>query len=373
MKGKIGEVFWLTSILFHPPFFMRNWHFIQQRRSYSIPEKQVLTPAWWWLREIRLRLFFRGEGKNFLRDRLHDRWVSRRVARWKPHMVIGSEKSCRDSFLAVKKYKGLCILDLAQIHVDELEKIRNEHGFLKKEWGNDGLFEKIRKVKIMEYDLADYILVISARMKHSLLSVGIPEKKIFSVTLGFQPQIFFRKKEWKISASSPFNLIFVGNLCEAKGILFLVSIMRCLQHFPITLTLIGSNASYFRKKTNLSNILFEGILDPPAVANQLRHADVFVFPSYSDSWGMAVIEAMASGLPVIVGREVGAAEVIDEHSGFVLPLITETWIRAILFLYFHFQQRISMGTHASEKVANLTWENYQSRVNLFFCKVSGKV
>jgi glycosyltransferase involved in cell wall biosynthesis len=357
-----GKVYWLSSILFNPPFFLRKWAFFQQRKTLLIPVSQMIVPGYWWLREIILRLFLHGESRNFIRDRLHDAWVCHRVKKQQPYILIGSEKSCKDSFLAVKKYNGICILDLAQVHVNELDKIRNEHLFLKKEWGNDFLFENIKKIKLIEYDLADYILVISSKMKYSLLKAGISGNKIFSVTLGFNPQVFYKNPCRLIINNHRLQLIFVGNLSEAKGVSFLLKIMKRLLPFPVSLTLIGSNAHPFRSKTNLPNISFAGILDQLSVANYLRNADVFVFPSYLDSWGMAVIEAMACGLPVIVSEEVGASECIDDKTGFILPLIEDQWINAILILLYNPNLTRQMGVQAAMNVSSFTWENYESDV-----------
>ena len=322
----------------------------------------MIIPNKWWLREIILRLLLKGERRNFIRDRLHDTWVCHRVKKQQPYILIGSEKSCKDSFLAVKKYNGICILDLAQVHVNELDKIRNEHLFLKKEWGNDFLFDKIQKIKLMEYELADIILVISLKMKVSLLKYGISPNKILLIYLGFDPQLFYQKIKYPIPDNHSLKLIFVGNLSEAKGVLFLLKLMERLVDFPISLTLIGSNARSFSGKTNLPNIFFDGIKDQASVANYLRKADVFVFPSYLDSWGMAVVEAMACGLPVIVSEEVGASECIDDKVGFILPLIEDQWVNAMLSLLYNPTLTKKMGVQAAINVSSFTWENYESGV-----------
>jgi glycosyltransferase involved in cell wall biosynthesis len=157
-------------------------------------------------------------------------------------------------------------------------------------------------------------------------------------------------------------LIFVGNLSDAKGVLFLLKLMERLINFPISLTLLGSNARLFSGKTNLPNIFFGGIKDQYSVANYLRKADVFVFPSYLDSWGMAVIEAMACGLPVIVSEEVGASECIDDNVGFILPLIENEWINALLTLLYKPALTKKMGIQAAINVSSFTWENYESGV-----------
>jgi len=357
-----GKIYWLSSILFNPPFFLRKWAFFQQRKSLLIPVSQMIVPGYWWLREIILRLFLHGESRNFIRDRLHDFWVCRQVKKYQPQIFIGSEKSCKNSFHLVKKYKGICILDLAQIHVYDLKIIRHKFAFLKNEWGNDFLFDKIQKIKLMEYELADIILVISLKMKVSLLKYGISPNKILLIYLGFDPQIFYQKIQYPVPVNHSLKLIFVGNLSEAKGISFLLKLMEKLAGFPISLTLIGSNTRSFISKTNLPNIFFGGIKDQYSVANYLHKADVFVFPSYLDSWGMAVIEAMACGLPVIVSDEVGASECIDDKTGFILPHIENQWINAILILLYNPNLTRQMGVQAAMNVSSFTWENYQSEV-----------
>ena len=322
----------------------------------------MIVPGYWWLREIILRLFLHGESRNFIRDRLHDFWVCRQVKKYQPQIFIGSEKSCKNSFLLVKKYKGFCILDLAQIHVYELKIIRHKYAFLKNEWGSTFLFDEIQKVKLIEYELADIILVISLKMKVSLLKAGISPSKILSIYLGFDPQLFYQKIKYPIPDNHSLKLIFVGNLSEAKGVLFLLKLMERLVDFPISLTLIGSNARSFSGKTNLPNIFFDGIKDQASVANYLRKADVFVFPSYLDSWGMAVVEAMACGLPVIVSEEVGASECIDDKVGFILPLIEDQWVNAMLSLLYNPTLTKKMGVQAAINVSSFTWENYESGV-----------
>jgi glycosyltransferase involved in cell wall biosynthesis len=245
-----GKVYWLSSILFNPPFLLKKWAFFQQRKTLLIPVSQIIVPGYWWLREIILRLFLHGESRNFIRDRLHDFWVCRQVKKYQPQILIGSEKSCKNSFLLVKKYKGICILDLAQIHVYELKIIRHKYAFLKNEWGSTFLFDEIQKVKLIEYELADIILVISLKMKVSLLKAGISPSKILLIYLGFDPQLFYRKIQCPVIDNHSLKLIFVGNLSEAKGVLFLLKLMERLIDFPISLTLIGSNARSFRSKTN---------------------------------------------------------------------------------------------------------------------------
>ena len=77
---------------------------------------------------------------------------------------------------------------------------------------------------------------------------------------------------------------------------------------------------------------------------------------------MAVVEAMACGLPVIVSEEVGASECIDDKVGFILPLIENEWINVLLTLLYKPALTKKMGIQAAINVSSFTWENYESGV-----------
>jgi glycosyltransferase involved in cell wall biosynthesis len=75
-----------------------------------------------------------------------------------------------------------------------------------------------------------------------------------------------------------------------------------------------------------------------------------------------VVEAMACGLPVIVSEEVGASECIDDKVGFILPLIENQWMNAILTLLYNPKRIRQMGVQAAMNVSSFTWKNYESDV-----------
>ena len=84
---------------------------------------------------------------------------------------------------------------------------------------------------------------------------------------------------------------------------------------------------------------------------------------------MAVVEAMACGLPVIVSEEVGATECIDDKVGFILPLIEDQWVNAMLTLLYNPTLTRQMGVQAAIKVSSFTWKNYESGVSKSLEKV----
>jgi len=74
----------------------------------------------------------------------------------------------------------------------------------------------------------------------------------------------------------------------------------------------------------VDRVIFTGYLDAETRLKALVDADLFVLTSYSENFGMAVVEAMAAGLPVILSDMVGIAEdVREEQAGIVVPLSVE--------------------------------------------------
>ncbi len=62
-----------------------------------------------------------------------------------------------------------------------------------------------------------------------------------------------------------------------------------------------------------------GIVPPDRMAEVYRDADLFIFPTRYESFGLVLIEAMAAGLPVIVSDVIGAGIVSDGRNGVVVP------------------------------------------------------
>lgn len=113
------------------------------------------------------------------------------------------------------------------------------------------------------------------------------------------------------------NWLFMGE--ALKG---LREAVMQLPHFPAAHLLVVSRsdlAPYREQAARLGvtgRITFFGPHDRPEEA--FRAADVFVYPSGHDPFGLVVTEAMATGLPVVVGRDTGAAELIVEGSNGLL-------------------------------------------------------
>ncbi|MGR9101012.1 MAG: glycosyltransferase family 4 protein [Gammaproteobacteria bacterium] len=143
-------------------------------------------------------------------------------------------------------------------------------------------------------------------------------------------EAFKRGERKRKSATGEVGLLTVANLLPEKGYMGLVDVLAGLGHLPWRWAIAGSCkvdpgfADSFRKRAGeagiLSRIDFQGDQDSARVADLMREADVFIYASRYETYGMVLAEAAACGLPV-VSTAVGAAARLIENgrNGFVVP------------------------------------------------------
>lgn len=112
------------------------------------------------------------------------------------------------------------------------------------------------------------------------------------------------------------------------------------------------------------SVVFTGGLQREDVAAALADADVFVFPSRHESFGLAVVEAMAAGVPVIVSDQVGMASFVREaRAGIVIPPEKETFASAISCLLDDPTAAMEMGKRGRDLVREeFAWETIVPRL-----------
>lgn len=377
------EVYFLTSFWFLPKNIW--WHGLlnkQAKISKQLKKKSAnIVPAHTVVMD-RTGIFFsffgrflyKGEERSYKEDRIHDKWTTKWVKKNKPDIFIGHEKSCLNAFKKVKQYGGITILDLAQVHINFIEKLRNEYEFFKNITGDERLFNLVKKTKLEEYRLADHITVLSSFAKDTLINNRIEKSRIYQPTLGFNPSLFKAKTDYKVVTKRSLRLIFSGTITPRKGLHLLLDLMTNeLKEFDITLDIIGPMSEGIDLNNYLSNhIQYYSFLPHEVLAEKLSEADVFVFPSYLDSWAMVVVEAMAAGLPVIVTKNTGARDVVQNNeNGFVIDIDDKEILKdKILHFYQNRYEIERMGKNAAASIQPYTWNNYYDSMNEIINAVS---
>lgn len=132
-----------------------------------------------------------------------------------------------------------------------------------------------------------------------------------------------------LGAGNSIVFLFCGQVVRRKGVdVLLRAFEACHRDMPdCLLVVLGDGPQRGALEAMVSEdarpkVIFTGVVQRPELFHYYLAADVFVFPSRYDGWGVVVNEAMASGLPVITTDRVGAAAdmVVDGHNGYVVPV-----------------------------------------------------
>ncbi len=122
------------------------------------------------------------------------------------------------------------------------------------------------------------------------------------------PMVIDNSKFQKKEHNSNFTFLFVGRFIELKNINLILQSFLKLPQEKMQFNLIGEGELFdeLSVRYNKSNILFLGEQYGDDLVNEYKNADCLILASKSDQWGLVLNEAMASGLPVISSKFVGA-------------------------------------------------------------------
>jgi glycosyltransferase involved in cell wall biosynthesis len=147
-------------------------------------------------------------------------------------------------------------------------------------------------------------------------------------------------------------LLYVGRVSREKGLEMLVEAFRELVDGGASIALAVIGDGPYREEMEASLVgystLFTGYLAGEQLQRGYASADLFVFPSATDTFGNVVLEAQASGLPVIVSDEGGPRELmVDGETGLVFRAGSKNGLATAISSLLSDPERISrMGTNA---------------------------
>lgn len=228
------------------------------------------------------------------------------------------------------------------------------------------------------YRQMDVVLVPSHATARELAGAGLREDKIRLYPRGVDPHHFTPGKrngffQRRFGLEDRLILLYVGRVSKEKNLELLGQVFRELspRHPELHLVVVGDGPYREEMQASLAGapVTFTGYLEGESLAEAYASSDVFVFPSTTDTFGNVVLEAQASGVPVIVTDTGGPQEnVLPGETGLVIPgNDPESLAAAILHLAAAPKQRQEMGraarvyaeSRAFDHAFLKTWELYE--------------
>ena len=220
---------------------------------------------------------------------------------------------------------------------------------------------------------AKVVVAVSQTIKQELIDIGVPEEAIRVIWCGVGLQEFspgyVERKQLGLPEQVPLAL-FVGDIrINRKN---LDTVLQALVQVPdLHLAVVGATEGspypQLAEQLGLSKrVHFMGYRSD--VSQLMQAVDLFVFPSRYEPFGLVVLEAMASGLPVITATTTGASELITPECGVVLSDSEDAQALAqtLLYLKNDSQLRKRMGQAAREIAQQHSWNSMaHSYIDLF--------
>ncbi len=187
--------------------------------------------------------------------------------------------------------------------------------------GDSGLEDLTRKYMSWYYKQMDVVYAPSHAIADELVTFGVERGAIRVYPRGVDTTRFDPTKRngfykgWR--GVDAFKLLYVGRVSREKDLDILAAAFKAalpsMNGRDVQLVIVGDGPYRAQMERELAGlpVLFTGVLHDEALAAAYASADLFVFPSTTDTFGNVVLEAQASGLPVIVSDKGGPMENID--------------------------------------------------------------
>jgi len=197
----------------------------------------------------------------------------------------------------------------------------------------------IKKIEKFVMNGVDRIVAIANAMKIGFVKYGVNEKKIevihnFVNTDTFKP----RGYEWKKKHGIRKMVLFVGKLTETKGVSSLIRVISNVVKQLPDAKFVFVGGSYYGRSDNpyiwlidklkiKKHILFTGSVSEEELLDIYSSADLLVLPTKREGLPRVILEALASGVPVVASNISGIPEVVDNDVGLLVERNNENELK----------------------------------------------
>jgi glycosyltransferase involved in cell wall biosynthesis len=196
-------------------------------------------------------------------------------------------------------------------------------------------------VQILRWFYRRAVVTMAPNQELIDLTHSLTGRPAYLMRRGVDTQLFDPRRRHR--SGEAFRIGYVGRLTPEKNVRFLAELGTALlakghTHFEFVIVGEGSEERWLR--AHVPNATFTGVLRGEALAEAYANMDLFAFPSYTDTFGNVILEALASGVPVVVTSSGGPKFLIEpgvtgyvadntaEFSGAVEKILTDPALHA---------------------------------------------
>ena len=256
--------------------------------------------------------------------------------------------------------------------------------------GSDLLIYPYRNKKIFSHSLkvlnnTSRIITVSYHLKNKCYNeFNVPEEKIKVIPNGFNHRAFNFKPTYfkKRKVNNQFIILFIGHIIKAKGIFDLLNaiiIIRKLEqniYKRISWVVVGQGTDIAEFKEHLRTFDIDNVIEVigqvphEKISEYMKNADFVILPSWSEGLPTVLVEAMASGLPIIATKVGGIPEIVNKDTGVLVePKNPEDLARGIINAITKKWDRQLICEYAK----NYTWEKNAEKTIEIYNKVLNNV
>ena len=183
---------------------------------------------------------------------------------------------------------------------------------------NIGFFQKILRRFILHY--SDFCVACSSKSKEKLLKWKVSNEKIATILLTSDISKY-KEIRHERGKKSEINLLYVGSVERGKGIDLLINSLKYIKTpSKLVVRIVGNGSKknideiqgLIKKENVEADVILTGFLEGEQLLEEYRKADVFVFPSRSDCYGLVLVEAYSAGIPIVASMYAdGAYDVVE--------------------------------------------------------------
>jgi glycosyltransferase involved in cell wall biosynthesis len=217
------------------------------------------------------------------------------------------------------------------------------------------------------YGQLDTVYVNSEEYRQSWIKHGLNPERLKILPRGLDTDLFHPARREPAffekfgACNGEVRLLYVGRISREKDLDLLAAAYRLLRDegLPVQLFVVGHGPYSDAFAKSLPEAFFTGYLRGNELAAAYASADIFVFPSTTDTFGNVILEAQACGLPVVVSDSGGPKELVqDKGNGLITKSHdVEDFARAIRALVTNPALRERMGKSARNSVVDRSWPN----------------